>query len=79
MAEPEPISRMISPIKVTVKLKDSQYVDYNKWAVTIHGEKRIATLPTVQWYCVSFDDALTSFNKSEIKSLTIEGNFDQNS
>ena len=60
-------------IAVTVKLKKHQRSnEYGKWYCTVNGEKKIVNNYLVRWYCESFEDALKSFDKNEIYSVTIE-------
>jgi hypothetical protein len=70
---------METPITITLRLRQKQYTGVrNKWACTIHGEKREVTMRDVQWHCVSVEDAINSFKESEIESFTIEGHYPAN-
>ena len=68
--------QIFTPIKVRVRLKQGQYTGImNKWICTIYGEKREVPMRDVEWYCMTVEDAVYSFKKSEIESFNISGNY----
>ena len=67
------IADHISPIKVTVKLRESQYVSFNNWRCCVHGEDRLVPMQFVEWYCMSLQDDITSFKLSQVEEFVISG------
>lgn len=65
----------VTPIIIKVKLRESQYLSFNKWSCTIHGEQRVVLLQWVEWYCMNVEDAIHSFKESEISEFTITGKY----
>lgn len=59
-------------IRVSAKLKATQFVGYNKWEFTLNGEKRTVLSDRVEYLCKSFDSAIKSFNEEEIESIEIK-------
>ena len=60
-------------VKVNVTLKPEMHVGYNKWMITVNGEKRLVTSDRVEWYAHTVEEAAKSFNTSEIISFNISG------
>jgi hypothetical protein len=65
----------MSPVQVSLTLKESQYRGYNKWECTINGEVRLVTLQRVTYYVADFDAVMLTFKKSEVKEVLIAASF----
>lgn len=68
-------SRVVTPIKIKVKLRQTQFLGFNQWKCNIHGEERIVTMQWVEWYCMSIEDAINSFKQYQVEEFTISGQF----
>lgn len=64
-----------TPIRIKVKLKPSQWIGFNRWVCTIHGERREVPLEYVEWYCMSIEDSINSFKISEVDEFWINGKY----
>lgn len=65
----------ISPFKVRVELRKSQFIcKTGEWLCTINGTPRIVSGQVVEWDCTSWEEAVNSFNPSEVEWITIKGN-----
>lgn len=65
----------ITPIKIKVKLKQTQFLWFNQWNCSIHGEDKIVPMQWVKWYCMSVEDAIHSFKQHQVEEFTISGQF----
>jgi hypothetical protein len=68
-------SRAVTPIKIKVKLRKTQFLGFNQWKCNIHGEDRIVSMQWVEWYCMSIEDAISSFKQYQVEEFTIKGQF----
>jgi hypothetical protein len=65
----------VTPIKIKVKLRQTQFLGFNQWKCNIHGEDRIVLMQWVEWYCMSIEDAINSFKQYQVEEFTISGQF----
>lgn len=60
-------------ILVSIKLKESQCIGYNKWKCTINREPREVLMQNIQFRCTNLTEALTAFKEKEVISFSISG------
>lgn len=62
----------IKPIKVTATLKNSTYLQNDKWLCRFKNESLIVNRPIVEVYTLSFIEGMGLFNPEDVDCLTIE-------
>lgn len=62
----------ITPVTITLTLKDSQFDSMNKWRVSFDGEERLVPNKNVTFYCMTIVDAITRFKQSEVERIIID-------
>jgi hypothetical protein len=60
-------------IQIKVHLKIDQKKELNHWKLTVNGEERDVTIPTVVWYEKTLEKAINSFKMEEVHSFEITG------
>lgn len=65
-------SNELPTIKVSVKLKEEQFIEEKRsWVSTFFGKERLTPNAYLEWVCTDLETAIKSLNSDEVEYFTI--------